>query len=134
MAAIVGVGLYLVATGSVPSSARETSRSETEIIEYYDDNIFAVGSFTATPDHCDDPFSGGAAELNVNLWRAVSPTSCYQVGAVPITPPLFDCSDGVAPEAPPGRNAIAGSRVVFDVRTVTITMTSHVIDMCIPIG
>ena len=110
MAAIVGVGLYLVATGSVPSSARETSRSETEIIEYYDDNIFAVGSFTATPDHCDDPFSGGAAELNVNLWRAVSPTSCYQVGAVPITPPL--CSTAVTAWRPRPRQVATRSRAV----------------------
>lgn len=116
------------------SGATATDDATAEEIRYYDNNLFALGSFSATPESCDDQFARGEPESSLIYWDAVTPTSCYQEGAMPMTPPAFDCSNGVAPDAPGGQNAIAGDRIVFDIRTLEIKVTSHVIDICIPIG
>ncbi len=119
---------------SSPGSVAVAGDKALEVIEYYDNNIFAIGKFTATPEQCDDPFRRGAPQSVVEYWESVTPESCYQVGAIAMTPPLFDCSDGIDPEAMAGRQAIAGNRVVFDIRSLEIKVTSHVINMCIPIN
>jgi len=116
------------------SGASSNEEAATDDIRYYGNNLFAIGSFTATPEDCEDHFGGAEPETPLAYWDAVTPSSCYQEGAMPMTPPLFDCSNGVAPESPYDRDAIAGNRMVFDIRTLDVKVFSHVIDMCIPIG
>ncbi len=98
------------------------------------EDIYGFGTFTATAEDCEDPFNGGEAESIFDYWDAVSPTSCYQQGAIVMSPPPFDCDDGVAPESPDSRGAVAGDRIVFDIRSLDVKVTSHVIDVCIPVA
>lgn len=104
------------------------------ILTYYGNNLFSAGAVEVTAETCEDPFGSAGPASTAEYWESFSPTSCFQLGAMPMTPPLYDCDDEILPEKPDDRDAIAGNRVVFDIRSFEILVAGHSIETCIPIG
>ena len=129
------ITLILLAVSAVSgcTSAVQPDSPPISTVRYVGNNVFVVSIEPGDPGTCVDAFADAEQPSSFSYWDAVARESCYQMGMVPLSPPIHDCSDRIPPGAPSDAPLLAGVDVVVDIRNNEIVAWSHVVGACIPL-